>query len=102
MLDLSDGTDPRNFNSNSRRLLSVDDIANNSNGAVAVLARIDQDFSVFSQGYRIESMGSYGRANSTLFKILGLDGNLNLTVFEEEKSGGIDDSFGLFFGSFYK
>ena len=64
--------------------------------------RDDLDFSVFSQGYRIESMGSYGRANSTLFKILGLDGNLNLTVFEEEKSGGIDDSFGLFFGSYYK
>ena len=48
LLDLSDGTDPRNFNSNSRRLLSVDDIANNSNGAVAVLARIDQDFSAVS------------------------------------------------------
>tara|TARA_A100001037_G_scaffold162813_1_gene146624 strand:+ start:5779 stop:9645 length:3867 start_codon:yes stop_codon:yes gene_type:complete len=102
LLDLSDGVDPRNLNLSPRRLLSVNDIANNSNGAIAVLARIDQDFSVFSQGYRIESMGSYGRANSTLFKILGLDGNLNLTVFEEEKSGGTDDSFGLYFGSYYK
>jgi len=102
LLDISNSIDPRDLNASSLRLLSVNNVSNNNKGAIAVLARIDQDLSVSSQGYRFEGRGVYGRANSTLFKVIGLNGRLVPSIFEEEKSGGSNDTFGLFFGEYYK
>ena len=109
LLDISNSIDPRDLNSSSTRLLSVNNVSNNNKGAIAVLARIDQDLSVSSQGYRLEGRGAYGRANSTMFKVIGLapsssngKGGLTLSIFEEEKSGGVNDTFGLFFGEYYE